>query len=187
MSRHDDDEVEVELPFDPAKAADPEFQLPDIVGTVEGWRAYGVPTTLPKFGVPPKLYSPSHDTSYYWIPRKVSVAICDRTKVQNPEGCPDMEDHACGFYSAKSLEHLMTMSYHQYDAERNSMFHVIGRVANWGKVIEGSLGWRAQKSYPVELFVPFEAWGLAKALGESYGVPVRLKNILNIQPEPVDE
>ena len=31
---------------------------------------------------------------------------------------------------------------------------VIGRVALWGDVVEGPLGWRASHAYPIELLVP---------------------------------
>jgi hypothetical protein len=34
---------------------------------------------------------------------------------------------------------------------------VIGRVALWGTVVEGQLGWRASRAYPIELFVPAPA------------------------------
>jgi hypothetical protein len=55
---------------------------------------------------------------------------------------------------------------------------VLGQVANWGKVIEGTQGWRAELAYPVKLWVPFEAWKIAQALEAGYGVPVGLKNYL---------
>jgi hypothetical protein len=149
-----------------------------VVGVREGWRAWGIPLhTLP--GEPPKLYSVTH-ADYYWRPRRVSQALCSRGHVgdQVPgEVC------GCGFYSAKSLEHLMSMGYHTYDAERQGFFHVIGKVGNWGKVIEGDQGWRAQKAYPMSLYVPFEAWKLGKVLKEAYGVPVRLKNFLKTSGE----
>jgi len=51
-------------------------------------------------------------------------------------------------------------------------------VANWGKVVEGSQGWRSEYTYPLKLWLPFEAWYLAEALGNAYGVPVALKNTL---------
>jgi len=70
------------------------------------------------------------------------------------------------------------MAYHIYDGEHGGMYCVMGRCANWGKVIEGTLGWRAQFSYPLELFVPYEIWPIAKPLAEGYGCAVRLDNIL---------
>lgn len=158
------------------------MQAPDFHETVEGWRAWGVPVTPPPFGVAPKLTSVTtmgsadRRTAPVWEPRKAAEAVCPK----NGSHEPPHEPCSCGFYSAKSLDHLMSMTYHVYDADGRGMFRVIGQVANWGKVIEGSKGWRAQFSYPVQLFVPFEAWRLVKPLSEAYGVPVRLQNILNI-------
>lgn len=157
---------------------DPKLVVPDLTDAVEGWRAWGVPRTMPRYGVPPKLYSVTYG-NYYWAPRKAMVATCSyRCDAEDVPG----EQCSCGFYSAKTLEHLMSMGYHQYDAEANGYYHVVGQVANWGKVIEGSQGWRAQKAYPKKLYVPFEAWPLAKPLSKAYGVPVELKNVL-VQPE----
>jgi len=153
------------------RRASEEFRVPDIAGTVEGWRAWGVPANRPSFGTLPKLYSVSHNR-YFWKPKEFARATCRRCNETPGENC------TCGFYSAKTLDHLMGMSYHQYDAEAGGYFHVVGQVANWGKVVEGSQGWRAEKSYPVHLYVPYEAWPLAKPLSENYGVPVSLKNIL---------
>jgi hypothetical protein len=160
-------------PLDPERfAPDPNFKAPDILGTVEGWRAWGVPKELPAFGVAPKLYSVTH-ARFFWSPRKAALADCRHCGDDVPgEHC------SCGFYSAKSYEHLMSMGYHHYDAENGGYFHVVGKVANWGKVIEASQGWRAAKSYPVHLYVPYEAWHLAGPLRDAYGVPVNLKNIL---------
>jgi hypothetical protein len=163
-----------ELPIDLSKLkglGDQSFRAPDIIGTVEGWRAWGVPANTPRYAVP-KLYSVTW-TQFYWSPRQLAQAVCDKCGDNVPgEHC------TCGFYSAKTFAHLQSMSYHQYDAEAGGMFHVVGQVANWGKVVEGSQGWRSQKSYPAALYVPFEAHYLAARLGDTYGVPVRLKNIL---------
>lgn len=160
-----------ELPFDPDKLPDPEFQAPDLVGAVEGWRVWRVSTELPKFGGAPKLYSATYG-GYYWAARKACVAECEKCGENVPgEYC------SCGFYSAKTFDHLMGMSYHLYDAE-TGMIAVLGQVANWGKVIEATQGWRAQIAYPVRLWVPFEAAKLAKPLKEAYGVPVGLRNWL---------
>lgn len=162
-----------DFPFDPEKIPDPDFEAPDLAGTVEGWRAWQVPVKVPPFGVSPKLHSVTYG-SYYWTPRQAMIADCNSCGDDAPgENCH------CGFYSAKTFDHLMGMSYHWYDAENDGMFKVVGQVANWGKVIEGSQGWRSRFSYPVQLWIPFEAWRLAKPLSTGYGVPVKLVNHLN--------
>lgn len=168
-----------DMPIDPRKLrADAEYGVPDEIGYVEGWRAWGTPSRLPRYGVGPKLYSVTHRDArtrrmYYWAPRQRAMAECDRCG----EGVPG-EHCACGFYSAKTLPRLMAMHYHLYDADRNGMVHIVGRVANWGKVVEGSHGWRARFSYPLELLIPFEAYEVGEGLAETYGVPVKLKNML---------
>lgn len=164
-----------ELPDFLSKQPDPNFRAPDIVGTVEGWRVWRCTFNARAFESP-KLWSATH-SSYYWTPKALGVAECSRCGEDIPgEHC------GCGFYSAKSLEHLMTMRYHQYDLDEThggaQIVMVLGRIANWGKVIEGSQGWRSQKAYPAKLWVPYEAAHLAKPLQETYGVPVALKNIL---------
>jgi hypothetical protein len=70
---------------------------------------------------------------------------------------------------------------------------VIGRVALWGDVVEGSAGWRASHAYPTELFVPSGAAGrsglrrrayvdeIMQAL-EVYGVPVDLVSPSTLTP-----
>lgn len=159
--------------FDPKKLIpDPGFKAPDMLGAVEGWRVWQVPFKLAPYERP-KLMSATFG-GYYWHPRKFARAECSRCGDDLPgENC------SCGFYSAKSFEHLMTMHYHQYDLSTgNGNVMVLGKLANWGKVIEGTQGWRSEKAYPVKLWVPFEASHLAAPLKEVYGVPVELKNIL---------
>ena len=178
------------LPFDPKKLPDQGFEAPDLVEPTAGWRAWSVSEELPAYGVPPKLYSVSW--GYYWAPRKKAEAECakpypcsepkivkDRRTGEEHEhviGVPG-EHCSCGFYSAKTFEHLQSMGYHAY-SEGTGRFTVVGKLANWGKVIEGSQGWRAQYAYPVMLYVPLEASHLALPLKEGYGVSVRLRNVL---------
>ena len=131
---------------------------------------------VPHFGTAPKLRSVTYG-EYYWAPRRAAEADCDRCSEADSQGVPG-EHCTCGFYSAKTLEHLLSMSYHMYDADSSGCFHVVGQVANWGKVIEGTQGWRSQFSYPVRLYVPFEAWRLCKPLTQAYGIPAVLKNTL---------
>jgi hypothetical protein len=136
-----------------------------------GWRAWGVPKTL-EDGELPLLRSVTFST-YYWTPREPMRAVCNSGHAHKP---PSL-DCGCGLYSAKDRKHLLGMSYHNYDPDEGH-FTVIGRVALWGNVVEGTQGWIAEYGYPQELFLPYEAWHLFKPLEEAYGVPVRLDNIL---------
>jgi hypothetical protein len=164
--------------IDPEKLkglSDTEFKAPDQVGIAEGWRAWKVAMEPPPFGTAPKLYSATWD--YYWAPRVKARAHCDI--------CDDVpgETHTCGFYSAKSLEHLRSMGYQEYDPS-TGMVCVVGHLACWGKVIEGSQGWRAEYAYPMTLYIPFEAHRLGKPLANAYGVPVKLLNLLDKKAKP---
>lgn len=133
---------------------------------MEGWRAWIVPSGE-WFGHSPKLLSIS--TYYVWDPRRLAMVFCEICGPDAPgERC------GCGFYSAKSVKHLLSMNYHQAMGDTR----VIGRVLNAGKVVEGSSGWRAACAYPDLLLVPHVCWKLVKPLSESYGVPVRLVNFL---------
>jgi hypothetical protein len=154
-----------------------QVQVPDEIGYVEGWRAWGIPERGPLYGTSAKLFSVTR-RDYFWTPRQRCQAQCRGSYTCRRGGDVPGDTCSCGFYSNRSLAHLMRMKYHRYDAERNGLIHVIGRVANWGKVIEGSQGWKSQYSYPLELFVPFEAYKLVAPLKETYGVPVGLKNHL---------
>lgn len=178
-------------PIDPDKplAEQPKVAdvvIPDFHEIMVGWRAWGVKADV-ALGDVPLLRSVTYG-SHHWNPREPMEATCRAAEKRakrniaanvNPgrHECPS-EGCSCGLYSAKTREHLQGMAYHRYDAEGRGMFHVIGEVALWGKVIEGTQGWRAQYGYPRRLYVPFEAWHLAEPLAEAYGCPVELNNIL---------
>ncbi len=165
-----------ELPYDPRKRPDSSLALPDLSEAVIGWRAWRVDVQLPRYGLPPKLYSASFD--YYWTPRRAAKAECDYGGGCEGDELPG-ETCACGFYSAKSLKHLLSMGYAYYDAEYDGKVCVVGKVACWGKVIEGGQGWRSSYAYPVALYVPFETAHLAKPLQEAYGAKTTLLNWMN--------
>jgi hypothetical protein len=155
--------------------------VPDFTEVMIGWRAWGVPASWTP-GEVPLLHSVTHG-DYVWTPREVVEAHCPKAKFGKGSGHGDPptvpgENCTCGFYSAKTRDHLQSMSYHKYDAERSGMFHVMGEVALWGKVVEGTQGWRAQFGYPRKLYVPFEAHKLVAPLKDAYGCEVVLNNIL---------
>jgi hypothetical protein len=187
------------LPFDPKKLPDSEFSMPDFMEPMYGWRAWAVDAELPDFGLSPKLFSVSW--GYYWTPRKKCGAECARpypcsspVKKRDLDG-EDVEvvigvpgEHcSCGFYSAKTFEHLQSMGYHVY-YENSRRFTVVGRVYNWGKVIECQTGWRSEFAYPAKLFVPIEASYLALPLKQAYAPRegVVLRNVLDqgVEGEP---
>jgi hypothetical protein len=175
------DEERVDLGIDFTKLSgliDAGFTAPDVIGTVEGWRAWRVKLEAPRFGTVPKLMSAS--MNYWWTPRVKARAECKRCNDPDPASHNHIPGTSCtcGFYSAKTLDHLRSMGYHSYH-EHGSDTSVVGQLANWGRVIEGSQGWRAEFAYPAVMFVPFEAWRLRQPLMRAYGVPVKLLNLLD--------
>lgn len=172
--------------FDPKKIKglqDAGFTAPDVIGTVEGWRAWRVSSEVPKYGNVPKLVSASFP--YFWAPRQRARAECKHctsTDPTEPDAIPGTHC-TCGFYSAKSLTHLLSMDYHRYDPASGYVC-VVGQLANWGRVIEGTQGWRAEFAYPAVIYVPFEGWRIAKAIQNAYGVPVKLMNLLDPKSDP---
>jgi hypothetical protein len=152
-----------------------EFRTPDVIGTMLGWRAWKVPLKPDHLGQV-ILKSVTHGDTI-WTPRQVMGAVCNKAAAKK-EGHIPGETCSCGLYAAKTLPHLQSMGYHRYDPERAGCWRVAGEVELWGKVIEGTQGWRAEFGYPKVLYVPFEANHLADALSRTYGVPVKFKNLL---------
>src|SRR5215831_2347307 len=144
--------------------------VPDVVGEVIGWRAWNV---IGEEDI--RLRSVTH-TSYVWQPKAFVIAECS---LHTTEEIP-AEKHSCGFYAAKTREHLLSMSYHRY-SEADDI--VIGEVGLSGKVIPGTQGWRAQKARIKKVYVPFEKWRLMKKIEEVYNVPCELSNTLVIRKD----
>jgi hypothetical protein len=159
-------------------------RAPDELGVVTGWRAWNVNRRPNEDGT---LLLESVSFGYAWVPYEKARASCDRCTSTDPRdrNCTPGEGCSCGFYCARSLDHLRTMGYHRYHAESDGPVTIVGKVANWGKVIPGSQGWRAEYAYPERLYVPFEvARFIAKPVSETYGVPVTLFNLLDPDAKP---
>ena len=155
-----------------------EVQVPDYTEVMVGWRAWGVDPEDPDC----LLHSVTQKTQA-WTPRAPMEAKCLRRgrgkgKTGGGHEVPDW-DCSCGLYSAKSLPHLLSMGYHQYDAERRGMWHVVGSVNLWGKIVEGSQGWRAQNRLPEDAVRALtRPGGSIEGLHDQYGVEVKLLNFL---------
>lgn len=161
---------------------DGEVRIPDEVGVHYGWRAWDVKADAVELGQVPLLRSATA-SAYAWTPRQINYAICTKgtgRKNGQTAGKPHevpAPGCRCGLHAAKDLDHLISLGYQDYDEEKGS-WSVIGRVALWGRVIEGTQGWRAEKGYPDQLYVPYEAANLIEPLEETYGVEVGVGNWL---------
>lgn len=173
-------DVEVAKPYTmaPEPYDDPDSGqtvTPDVIGEVIGWRAWrvlnpGVPNSI-------KLQSLGSGGAHHasvWTPGKIMQAFCTQPHVPPAAKC------SCGFYAARTREHLMSMHYHSgFDYDDPADAIVIGTVAMQGKIIPGSHGWRAQRVRPLEVLVLPSRWKLVKPLRAAYPkVTIRMENWL---------
>ena len=113
-----------------------------------------------------------------WPPGRPAVADCKKLyRVRHDAPDPLCE---CGIHAAKSL--VAWRHYLSVGGDR-----VFGRALLSGELAEGSLGWRATRAYPLELYVPREledAESVAAGLAV-YGVPVEVVGSPIRRPELV--
>lgn len=166
------DKVAPDAPeVEPLQVESHTVKAPDEIECVWGWRAW----TLKASG-PVLLHSVTH-SSCFWTPREPTVATCPYKGRRKSHEVPG-DDCSCGLYAAKTLEHLLDhMGYAGYDIETGSI-RVVGKVKMWGKVIEGTQGWRAEFGYPERFYVPFEGWRHMERLSNAYGAECELLNTL---------
>lgn len=101
----------------------------------------------------------------------------DKANWSPVKGCGGTGGHGCGFYAARTREHLVGTlgEYVRYSEGRPV---VIGKVRMAGKIILATNGFRAQKVRPVTIYCPFELWEIARDLKlvyEPHGVEVKLE------------
>ena len=96
-----------------------------------------------------------------WFPGQPLQAKCERYSGMDFSYCglaavvaklrkhhdPPHKGCKCGIYAAKNIEHLTDIGYLIH-------FEVTGEVYLWGKVVEHSLGYRAQFAYPKSIVLP---------------------------------
>lgn len=100
-----------------------------------------------------------------WPTGAWTVAECERCRGDIPGECC-----SCGIYAARDRAHLHRIGYMGECAD------VIGEVGLAGKVIPGTLGWRAAKARIRRLWIPHALWEQARPLAAAYRVPVTLTN-----------
>lgn len=131
--------------------------IPDLVEPLEAWRVWRVGM------LQGRVVLKSLFVGAVWEPAIPLAATCSqrhRPRLRpwrlEPSGhAPPEMSCRCGIYGVQSV--IAARSY----LERPDLLcrgeRVIGRVALWGNVVEGELGWRASRAYPIELFVPAPA------------------------------
>jgi len=131
--------------------------VPDYIEPVEAWRVWRVCIYDSRI----VLQSLNADT--VWEPTVALSATCAARqrsrrrpwRIEAPgHESPEIEC-TCGIYGVRSA------AVARWYLERRALFYnadrVVGRVALWGDVVESESGWRAERAYPLELFVPAAA------------------------------
>jgi len=131
--------------------------IPDFAEPVEAWRVWRVAVRQGR------VLLTSLFAEAVWEPAVPLAAACTQAHRSlwrpwqvrpSDHYAPDL-DCRCGIYGVRSVS-----AARPYLDRPPLLFRderVIGRVALWGTVVEGQLGWRASYAYPVELFVPAPA------------------------------
>lgn len=125
-----------------------------------------------------------------WHPREEAVARCRRSLAYLPWGRMPLHeapavDCVCGIYGGR--EAGQARLFLALPVDDAVVYRVLGSMAMWGRVVEAELGWRSERAYPHELYVP--RWDRGARLGwrrrrlradevagglEAYGVPVEV-------------
>jgi hypothetical protein len=137
---------------------DPDLDpIPDYVEPLEAWRVWRVGM------LQGRVVLKSLFIGTVWEPGVPLSASCTQRhrsrlrpwRIEPSDHAPPEMGCRCGIYGVQSV--VAARSY----LERPDLLcrgeRVIGRVALWGTVVEGQLGWRASRAYPIELFVPAPA------------------------------
>lgn len=118
-------------------------QVPDLSAAVEGWRSWLVVVTDGE----PRLRSVVRGD--LWEPLTAMVATCTvGLSEAMPGHVPTHPMCQCGIHAARLRQEAEG---HLAPPSRRRGIAAIGRVALWGTVVEGDLGWRASFGYPVSL------------------------------------
>jgi len=114
------------------------------------------------------LRSPSR--SFLWPAQEKAVARCHRGAIREGDahqiagkGC------SCGIYAVPYEERQRLRGYF-------NGYHVIVRVALWGRITIGTRGARAQFAYPQEILAWTCSDSRARILAERYGIGIVMSN-----------
>lgn len=126
---------------------------PDYVDPTIGWRVWDVVAD----GSELRLASVGFRT--IWEPRERETAVC-RSSVANRAwlrlGAHDAPHPrcSCGVYAVRDPWHAAAYFARPFMWRWAEVHRVLGTVSLWGRVVEGSQGWRASYAYPAHIVVP---------------------------------
>ena len=152
---------------------------PDYFEPVIGWRSWAVIQRGRDFRLRSIAFTDP------WPVREAFVAKCYRMVSRLPllrrraGHAPVTLECDCGIHAANNAAAAASYLHLYEDVPQRAICHrALGRVALWGTVVEGELGWRASRAYPQEIFLP--ASGAKRRVGIEaivdglavYGVPI---------------
>jgi hypothetical protein len=115
------------------------------------------------------------------------VAQCAiRAHESRLEGIPPHVGCSCGIYALKDLGQELQgyvrptpTSPNRYGAiGEPGVVPAVTQLAMWGKVIQGTTGYKAQYAYPIMIYVPDKE--TAEVIGDAYGVPTNYEQWADI-------
>lgn len=163
-------------------------RAPDLAVPIVGWRSWHVVKTDEGWRLS-SIHYPE-----LWPAGRELVADCHRGRFVSAAPGTDHSRHAapgrrclCGVYGARDLDHARQYfiachsTYETVPAAPHYSHRVVGQVQLWGRVVECSQGYRAERAYPARLWVPthrpdrrpFDVEAVAFDL-LAYGAPVDL-------------
>jgi hypothetical protein len=163
--------------------AKPLGPAPDYFEPVIGWRSWAVVRSGADFRLRSIAFTdvwPVHEAFVarcYEAVTRVYLRLWRRPQRHTPVTL----DCSCGIHAANDFASAAAYLHLYDDMPQRSVCHrALGRVALWGTVVEGDLGWRSSRAYPQEILVP--ASGASRRVGleriieglSAYGVPVRV-------------
>jgi hypothetical protein len=173
--------------------AKPLGQAPDYFEPVIGWRSWAVVRSGADFRLRSIAFTdvwPVHEAFVarcYEAVTRVHLRLWRRPQRHTPVTL----DCSCGIHAANDFASAAAYLHLYDDMPQRSVCHrALGRVALWGTVVEGDLGWRSSRAYPQEILVP--ASGASRRVGleriieglSAYGVPVRVLGDVDALREP---
>ena len=134
-------------------------EVPDVPDPVLGWRTWRVGRRAQRRT---ELVGPL--AGHVWRPGQPMVATCgSRSHAPPGDRC------GCGLYAVADPG---TLEWGPSD------FEVLGVVALWGRILEGTRGWRGSQAYPRFVVTgPAIAAEQRAALARRYGVPVHRSDV----------
>jgi hypothetical protein len=153
---------------------------PDTIEPFLGWRTWRVVRLAGGL----RLASPTYGA--LWPPRTPAEALCPLDHEPPQEGCH------CGLHALKAENRVQL---HRY--LNPSSLQAVGEVSLWGRVVEGTHGFRAASAYPRRLWLVAPEGDVkevaAEALRTTYGLDVRairaadIEELLGPKPAPPSE